>query len=157
VEAGTLSKLVLSVVNRRRIILLVQVDPGAPNPLAGRPVYRHLKHWAVARFSDSGTWSCFKNKSCDVVCRRDVALGSLGPGDRIVPRAADAASASTSTSRRRGLTSAVMQTAPPPSLVMREIAPALRTRGPNSPERQPHGLVLALWRDRRGRLSTLRM
>jgi hypothetical protein len=80
------SKLVLSV-DPATHFLFVQVDPGAPNAWRADPFYRHLKQWAAAALQRQRHVVVFNNKSATVVLPdRDVALGPLGPGDRIVAR-----------------------------------------------------------------------
>ena len=81
------SKLVLSVDPATRF-LFVQVDPGAPGAWRRDPYYGQLKNWAAAGAGQGRQVVVFINKSATVVLPdRDVALGPLGPNDRIVARA----------------------------------------------------------------------
>lgn len=80
------SKLVLTVDPATRH-LLVQVDPGAAGAWRRDPFYGQLKRWAAEGARERRQVIVFVNKSATVVLPdRDVALGVLGPGDRIVVR-----------------------------------------------------------------------
>ncbi|MDB5510936.1 MAG: hypothetical protein JWR08_419 [Enterovirga sp.] len=80
------AKMVLSV-DPGTQFLFVQVDPGAPSAWRGDPYYRNLKQWAATGLAERRHVVVFHNKSATVVLPdRDVALGVLGPGDRIVAR-----------------------------------------------------------------------
>lgn len=80
------AKLVLSV-DPSTNFLFVQVDPGAPGAWRREPYYRQLKQWAAAAVNERRHVVVFLNKSATVVLPdRDVQLGVLGPGDRIVAR-----------------------------------------------------------------------
>ena len=70
--------------------LLVQVDPGTPNAWRSEPYYGHLKRWAAGAIASGRQVVVFLNKAATVVLPdRDVALGILGPNDRIVARERD--------------------------------------------------------------------
>ena len=78
------SKMVLSV-DPATHFLFVQVDPGAPAAWRADPYYRTLKQWAAGAVARQRHVVVFLNKSATVVLPdRDVPLGPLGPGDRIV-------------------------------------------------------------------------
>jgi len=78
------SKMVLTV-DPGTSFLLVQVDPGTPNVWRADPYYRHLKQWAGGAAANGRQVVVFLNKSATVILPdRDVALGLIGPGDRIV-------------------------------------------------------------------------
>lgn len=80
------AKMVLSV-DPTTQFLFVQVDPGQPAAWKREPYYRHLKQWAAASLARKRHVVVFLNKSATVVLPdRDVPLGVLGPGDRIVAR-----------------------------------------------------------------------
>ncbi len=80
------SKLVLSVDPATRF-MFVQVDPGAPAAWKRDPFYRQIKQWAASGLAERRHVVVFLNKSATVVLPdRDVTLGILGPGDRIVAR-----------------------------------------------------------------------
>ena len=80
------SKMVLSV-DPVTSFLFVQVDPGAANAWRGDPYYRNLKQWAAGAVTRQRHVVVFLNKSATVILPdRDVPLGVLGPGDRIVAR-----------------------------------------------------------------------
>ena len=80
------SKMVLSVEPTTNF-LFVQVDPGAPKAWKAEPFYRHLKSWATAGAASRRHVVVFLNKSATVILPdRDVAIGILRPGDRIVAR-----------------------------------------------------------------------
>lgn len=65
--------------------LFVQVDPGVPNAWKAAPFYANLKQWAAGAAARGRHVVVFLNKSATVVLPdRDVPLGPLGPGDRIV-------------------------------------------------------------------------
>ena len=67
--------------------LFVQVDPGAANAWRTDPYYRHLKQWAAAAVGQRRHVVVFNNKSATVILPdRDVALGIMGPSDRLVAR-----------------------------------------------------------------------
>jgi hypothetical protein len=80
------AKMVLSV-DPTTQFLFVQVDPGQPAAWKREPYYRHLKQWAAASLPRKRHVVVFLNKSATVVLPdRDVSLGYVGPGDRIVAR-----------------------------------------------------------------------
>lgn len=80
------ARMVLSVDSGTRF-LFVQVDPGAATAWRGAPYYGALKQWAAAAVSERRHVVVFLNKSATVILPdRDVPLGPLGPGDRIVAR-----------------------------------------------------------------------
>jgi hypothetical protein len=86
------SKMVLTVDPATRY-LLVQVDPGSAAAWKREPYYGQLKQWAAASLPEKRHVVVFVNKSATVVLPdRDVALGILEPGDRIVARERLAAS-----------------------------------------------------------------
>ena len=67
--------------------LFVQVDPGAPNVWRSQPYYAQIKQWASGAVARGRQVIVFHNKLATVVLPdRDVALGALGPSDRIVMR-----------------------------------------------------------------------
>ena len=66
----------------------VQVDPGQANQWRREPYYGQLKRWAAASVAKGRHVLVHVNKATTVVLPdRDVALGLLGPEDRIVSRA----------------------------------------------------------------------
>ena len=80
------AKMVLSVDPATRF-LFVQVDPGSAGAWKRDPYYRHLKQWAAAGVAERRHVVVFLNKSATVVLPdRDVPVGVLGPGDRILSR-----------------------------------------------------------------------
>lgn len=80
------AKMVLSV-DPATSFLFVQVDPGAPNAWRGEPHYRHLKQWAASAADRKRHVIVFVNKAATVILPdRDVPLGPMVPGDRIVTR-----------------------------------------------------------------------
>ena len=80
------AKMVLTVDPITRF-LLVQLDPGQPAAWKREPYYGQLKRWAAAALNEKRHVVVFLNKSATVVLPdRDVALGQIEPGDRIVAR-----------------------------------------------------------------------
>ena len=80
------AKMVLSV-DPVTSFLFVQVDPGAANAWRTEPYYRNLKQWAAGGAAARRHVVVFHNKSATVVLPdRDVPVGPLGPGDRLVTR-----------------------------------------------------------------------
>lgn len=80
------AKMVLSVDAATRF-LFVQVDPGAPSAWRGEPYHRNLRQWATAALPQRRHVVVFLNRHATVILPdRDVAIGVLGPGDRIVTR-----------------------------------------------------------------------
>ncbi|MDB5590450.1 hypothetical protein [Enterovirga sp.] len=80
------AKMVLTIDPATRF-LLVQVDPGSANAWRADPYYRQLKQWAAAAMPRRQHVVVFLNKSATVILPdRDVPLGVMGPGDRIVAR-----------------------------------------------------------------------
>lgn len=80
------SKLVLTIDPGTRF-LLVQVDPGAANAWRAEPYYRSLKQWSAAGAARKQHVVVFLNKSATVILPdRDVPLGLMAPGDRILAR-----------------------------------------------------------------------
>jgi hypothetical protein len=78
------SKMVLSV-DPDTHFLFVQVDPGAAAAWKRDPYYRQLKQWAAAAVGQRRHVVVFLNKHATVVLPdRDVPIGVLAPGDRIV-------------------------------------------------------------------------
>ena len=78
------SKMVLSV-DPQTHFLFVQVDPGAAAAWKREPYYQQLKQWAAAAAGEKRHVVVFLNKHATVVLPdRDVAVGVLNPGDRIV-------------------------------------------------------------------------
>jgi hypothetical protein len=78
------SKMVLTMDPETRF-LLVQVDPGTPNAWRGAPYYAQLRKWAEGAVAQGRQVVVFNNKSATVVLPdRDVPLGVIAPGDRIV-------------------------------------------------------------------------
>ncbi|HEX8168059.1 MAG TPA: hypothetical protein VF601_20000 [Beijerinckiaceae bacterium] len=89
------SKMVLTVDPATRF-LLVQVDPGNAAAWRREPYYGQLKQWAAASLREKRHVVVFLNKSATVVLPdRDVALGVIEPGDRIVARERATASGTT--------------------------------------------------------------
>lgn len=67
--------------------LLVQVDPGSATIWRRDPFHAQLRRWAAASLAERRHVVVFVNRSATVVLPgRDVPLGVLGPGDRIVVR-----------------------------------------------------------------------
>lgn len=80
------SKMVLTV-DPSAHILGVQVDPGAASAWKREPYYGQLKAWAAAGARERRFVVVYLNKSATVILPdRDVPLGVLEPGDRLVPR-----------------------------------------------------------------------
>lgn len=80
------AKMVLSV-DPATNFLFVQIDPGAPNAWRGEPYYGNLKQWASGGTAGRRHVLVFHGKAATIVLPdRDVPLGTLGPGDRIVTR-----------------------------------------------------------------------
>jgi hypothetical protein len=80
------SKMVLTVDPATRF-LLVQLDPGQPSAWKREPYYGQLKRWAASALNERRHVVVFLNKSATVVLPdRDVALGVIEPGERIVAR-----------------------------------------------------------------------
>jgi hypothetical protein len=78
------SKIVLTMdpVNR---FLLAQVDPGAPQAWRKEPYYGQLKRWAAGALREKRHVIVFLNQNATVILPdRDVPLGLIAPGDRIV-------------------------------------------------------------------------
>jgi hypothetical protein len=66
---------------------LVQVDPGQAAAWKREPYYGQLKRWAAAALAERRHVVVFVNKLATVVLPdRDVALGLIEPGDRILAR-----------------------------------------------------------------------
>lgn len=64
--------------------LLVQVDPGQPGAWKVAPYYAQFKRWAEAAIREHKHVIVFIGKSATVVLPdKDVALGVIGPDDRI--------------------------------------------------------------------------
>ncbi len=67
--------------------LLVQLDPGNAAAWKREPYYSQLKTWAAAAWRERRHVVVFLNKHATVVLPdRDVPVGEIGPGDRIVAR-----------------------------------------------------------------------
>jgi len=80
------SKIVLSIDPVTRF-LFAQVDPGAAGAWRREPFYGQLRAWAAAALRESRHVVVFVNKSATVVLPdRDVPVGILAPGDRLVAR-----------------------------------------------------------------------
>lgn len=80
------AKMVLSV-DPDTHFLFVQVDPGAASAWKREPYHRQLKQWAAAAAGQRRHVVVFLNKHATVILPdRDVPLGVLNPGDRIVAR-----------------------------------------------------------------------
>ncbi len=80
------SKIVLTMdpVNR---FLLAQVDPGAPQAWKREPYYGQLKAWAAGALRERRHVVVFINQLATVILPdRDVSVGAIEPGDRIVSR-----------------------------------------------------------------------
>ncbi len=66
--------------------LNVQVDPGSPNAWRAEPFQTQLRQWAAMLMQEQRFVVVFLNKSATIVLPdKDVALGVLGDGDRVVP------------------------------------------------------------------------
>jgi hypothetical protein len=64
--------------------LLVQVDPGQPGAWKAAPYYAQFKRWAEAAVAEQKHVIVFNGKAATVVLPdKDVALGVIGPDDRI--------------------------------------------------------------------------
>lgn len=80
------SKMVLTLDTETRF-LLVQVDAGAPTAWKREPYYAQLKRWAAAAARERRHVVVFVNRLATVVLPdRDVPVGVIEPGDRIVAR-----------------------------------------------------------------------
>lgn len=80
------SKMVLSIDPTTRF-LLVQVDPGNASAWKREPYHGQLGRWAAASLREKRHVIVFVNKSATVILPdRDVPLGLIEPGDRIVAR-----------------------------------------------------------------------
>ena len=80
------AKMVLTIDPATRF-LLVQVEPGSAGAWRREPYYSQLKGWAAASLREKRHVVVFVNNSATVVLPdKDVALGTIEPGDRIVPR-----------------------------------------------------------------------
>lgn len=80
------SKMVLTLDTETRF-LLVQVDAGAPAGWKREPYYAQLKRWAVAAARERRHVIVLVNKLATVILPdRDVPVGAIEPGDRIVAR-----------------------------------------------------------------------
>lgn len=67
--------------------LLIQLDPGQPGAWRAAPYHDQIRRWAAAALAEQRHVIVFLNKAATVVLPdRDVALGVLGPEDRIVFR-----------------------------------------------------------------------
>jgi hypothetical protein len=65
--------------------LQFQVDPGEPNAWKRQPYYANIKNWAAASVGRGQFVLVFVNKAATLVLPdRDVALGALGPNDRLI-------------------------------------------------------------------------
>jgi hypothetical protein len=72
--------------------LLVQVDPGSAAAWKREPYYTQLRNWAAAWLRLKRHVVVFVGKSATVVLPdRDVPVGTIEPGDRIVSRQHDSA------------------------------------------------------------------
>jgi hypothetical protein len=80
------AKMVLTVDPETKF-LLVQVDPGNAGAWRQEPYRTQLRQWAASWLKLKRHVVVFVNKSATVVLPdRDVALGTIGPRDRIVAR-----------------------------------------------------------------------
>jgi hypothetical protein len=85
------ARMVLSIDPATRF-LFVQVDPGQAGAWRREPYYGQLKAWATASARQKRHVVVFVNKSATLVLPdRDMPLGVMGPGDRLVARERDAA------------------------------------------------------------------
>ncbi len=67
--------------------LLAQLDPGAPNAWKAEPYYSQFKRWAAEAVQRGHHVIIFLNTSATVVLPdQDVALGVIGPDERIATR-----------------------------------------------------------------------
>ena len=79
-------KMVLSV-DPATNFLFVNVDPGAPAAWKAQPFHGQLRQWATAGAAQRRHVVVFLGKNATVILPdRDVPLGTVGPGDRIVAR-----------------------------------------------------------------------
>lgn len=79
------SKIVLTI-SPLNGMLTAQVDAQTPNAWRRDPYYRHLKQWAAAALPRGQIVTVFVGRQATVILPdRDVALGEIGAGDRIVP------------------------------------------------------------------------
>ncbi|WP_020180109.1 hypothetical protein [Methylopila sp. M107] len=68
-------------------VLLVQVDPGAPDAWRRAPYHATFREWSRAAIAAERQLIVMVDDRATVVLPdRDVALGRVGPGDRIVSR-----------------------------------------------------------------------
>lgn len=80
------SKIVLTIDPATRF-LFAQVDPGAANAWRTEPFHGQLRQWAAGALAERRHVIVFVNKSATVILPdRDIPLGPIGPGDRIVTR-----------------------------------------------------------------------
>lgn len=89
------SKMVLTIDPENKF-LLVQVDPGNAAAWKQEPYRTHLRQWAAAWLKLKRHVVVFVNGNATVVLPdRDVPLGTIGPGDRIVARQRETATGMT--------------------------------------------------------------
>lgn len=80
------SKIVLTLDPATRF-LLAQVDPGTPGAWKRDPYHGQLRRWAAGALRERRHVVVFVNKLATVILPdRDVQVGIIEPGDRIVPR-----------------------------------------------------------------------
>ena len=80
------SKMVLTLDPATRF-MLVQVDPGAPAAWKREPYYAQLKRWSAAAARERRHVVVLVNRLATVILPdRDVPVGALEPGERIVAR-----------------------------------------------------------------------
>ena len=67
--------------------LFVQLDPGQPGAWRRDPYFGQIRDWAKSALAERRHVVVWLNRSATVVLpEREVALGPVGPGDRIVSR-----------------------------------------------------------------------
>lgn len=80
------SKMVLTLDPATRF-MLVQVDPGAPSAWKREPYYAQLKRWSAAAARERRHVVVLVNRLATVILPdRDVPVGAMEPGERIVAR-----------------------------------------------------------------------
>ena len=65
--------------------LLIQVDPALPTAWRKEPYYSQIRKWAVTGLGNGRQVVVFNNRAATVILPdKDVPLGTIEPGDRIV-------------------------------------------------------------------------
>ncbi len=66
--------------------LNIQLDPGNPNAFRVEPFYSQLRTWAAQMIPEERFVMVFNNKHATIVLPdKEVSLGQLGDGDRLMP------------------------------------------------------------------------